>query len=120
MMGLYKPNPNNYHYCLSHIKDDFGFEKEETLIVAQSLDIDHVASTWIAWNLGVTAMGGNYGKLLAAGKIKIGAKFEWLGEMGALVESAFNNSFIESINYSKPLSSLKLPCLTSRPSRQRS
>jgi hypothetical protein len=60
-------------------------------------------------------MGGNYGELLAAGKIKIGAKFEWLGEMGALVESAFNNSFIESINYSKPLSSLKPPCLTSPP-----
>ena len=89
MMGLYKPNPNNYHYCLSHIKDDFGIEKDETLIVAQSLDIDHVASTWIAWNLGVTAMGGNYGKLLAAGKIKIGAKFESLGDMASAVERTF-------------------------------
>jgi len=97
MIGSYRPNPNNYNYCLSHIKDDFGIEKEETLIVAQSLDIDHVASTalslqpgiWIARNLGVTALGGNYGELLAVGKIKTGAKFESLGDMGAAVERAF-------------------------------
>jgi 2-haloalkanoic acid dehalogenase type II len=96
-IGSYKPNPDNYNYCISHIKDDFGIEKEETLIVAQSLDIDHVSSTalglqpgiWIARNLGVTAMGGNYTELLAAGKIKIGAKFESLGDMASAVEKAF-------------------------------
>jgi hypothetical protein len=67
--------------------------------VAQSLDIYHVASTalglqpgiWIARNIGVTTMGGNYGELLAAGKIKIGAKSESLGDMVSAVERAFQS-----------------------------
>jgi FMN phosphatase YigB (HAD superfamily) len=52
MIGSYKPNPNNHNYCLSHIKDDFGIEKE-MLIVAQSLDIDHVASTALGLQPGI-------------------------------------------------------------------
>lgn len=96
-IGSYKPNPKNYRYCLEHIKKDFGIEAGEALIVCQSLDIDHVSTKalnlqpgiWIARKRGVTAMGGNYEELLAAGKIKLGATFESLGEFAAAVEKAF-------------------------------
>ncbi|EPE32811.1 HAD-like protein [Glarea lozoyensis ATCC 20868] len=95
-IGSYKPDPKNYKYCLEHIKTDFGIEAEEALIVCQSLDIDHVGTKalnlqpgiWIARNRGVTAMGGNYEELLAAGKIKLGATFDSLGELAAAVEQS--------------------------------
>lgn len=53
MIGSYKPNPSNYNYCISHIKDDFGLGQAETLIVAQSLELDHVASTALGPEPGV-------------------------------------------------------------------
>ena len=35
-VGSYKPNLANFDYAIQHIKEDFGIEKDEILIVANS------------------------------------------------------------------------------------
>jgi 2-haloalkanoic acid dehalogenase type II len=62
-IGSYKPDLRNFHYLLSHIKSDFGLEKEQLVHVAQSLHHDHgpakqmdILSVWVD-RKGV--MGGN-------------------------------------------------------------
>ncbi|TCD67419.1 hypothetical protein EIP91_012391 [Steccherinum ochraceum] len=41
-IGSYKPNPANFEYALKRLKEDFGVEKHEVLVVAASLTHDHV------------------------------------------------------------------------------
>lgn len=41
-IGSYKPNVANFEYALGRIKEDFGIDKEEVLVVAASLSHDHV------------------------------------------------------------------------------
>lgn len=41
-IGSYKPNPANFEYALEKLKEEFGVEKEEVLVVAASLTHDHV------------------------------------------------------------------------------
>jgi FMN phosphatase YigB (HAD superfamily) len=36
IVGSYKPNLANFDYAIQHIKEDFGIEKDEILIVANS------------------------------------------------------------------------------------
>ncbi|EME50111.1 hypothetical protein DOTSEDRAFT_68846 [Dothistroma septosporum NZE10] len=40
-IGSYKPDVRNFEYLLDHVKQDFGFRKEELVHVAQSLFHDH-------------------------------------------------------------------------------
>ena len=53
-VGSYKPDPHNFEYMITHLKNDFGIEKHEILHTAQSLFHDHVqakefglATAWI-------------------------------------------------------------------------
>jgi len=53
-IGSYKPDAANFNYMLAHLKQDFGFGKEDILHVAQSLFHDHaparragLANVWI-------------------------------------------------------------------------
>jgi len=41
-IGCYKPNPANFEYALVKLKEQFGIEKHEVLVVAASLTHDHV------------------------------------------------------------------------------
>ncbi|THH32926.1 hypothetical protein EUX98_g1239 [Antrodiella citrinella] len=41
-IGSYKPNPANFEYALKKLKEEFGVEKHEVLVVAASLTHDHV------------------------------------------------------------------------------
>ncbi|KAI0792463.1 HAD-like domain-containing protein [Abortiporus biennis] len=41
-IGSYKPDPANLRYALKKLKDDYGVEKDEVLVVAASLPHDHV------------------------------------------------------------------------------
>jgi len=41
-IGSYKPNPANFEYALKKLKEDFGVEKDEVLVVAASLIHDHI------------------------------------------------------------------------------
>ena len=43
-IGSYKPNPNNYNFVVKRLDEDFGISKDQILLVAQSLDIDHVST----------------------------------------------------------------------------
>ncbi|KIW20579.1 haloacid dehalogenase, type II [Exophiala spinifera] len=96
-IGSYKPNPRNYEYVVDKLKTDFGISKDETLMVAQSLDIDHISAkalgfrpaVWIARYAGDAAMGGNKEDLEAKGLIELGASYSTLGEMAEAVEKAF-------------------------------
>ncbi|KIW38298.1 haloacid dehalogenase, type II [Exophiala oligosperma] len=96
-IGSYKPNPRNYEYVVNKLKTDFGISKDETLMVAQNLDIDHASAkalgfrpaVWIARYAGNAAMGGDREELEAKGLIDLGAAYETLGEMAEAVERAF-------------------------------
>ncbi len=53
-IGSYKPDPANFEYLLSRLRDDFGLEPGDLLHVAQSLFHDHLpaqrlglATAWI-------------------------------------------------------------------------
>jgi 2-haloalkanoic acid dehalogenase type II len=95
-IGSYKPNPNNYNHVVTRLDEDFGIEKDKILLVAQSLDIDHVSAkalgfkpaVWIARNR--SFMGGNREELESKGLIELGAEFSTLGEMAEAVEKAFS------------------------------
>jgi 2-haloalkanoic acid dehalogenase type II len=97
-IGSYKPNPNNYNYLVDRTQRDFGLQKDELLLVAQSLDIDHVMtkrlnfrpSVWIR-RPKASAMGNNnVQKLEAAGEIDLGAVYDTLGELAEAVEKAWS------------------------------
>lgn len=97
-IGSYKPDPRNYKYCLEKIESDFGFLPNECFLVAQSLDIDHVASHALGLQPGLwiarkgAAMGGDYEKLRADGTIGLGATFHSLAEFADAVDESFSNS----------------------------
>ncbi len=40
-IGAYKPDPGNFEYMLSHLKDDLGVDADDILHTAQSLFHDH-------------------------------------------------------------------------------
>lgn len=53
-IGSYKPEHKNFEYMLSHVKEDFGIERNEVLQTAQSQYMDHhpakeigIKSCWI-------------------------------------------------------------------------
>jgi 2-haloalkanoic acid dehalogenase type II len=96
-IGSYKPNPANYNYVATKFQELFGIPKEHTTLVAQSLDIDHVAckalgfrpGVWIA--RGASHMGGNRQELEVKGLLELGATYTTLGEFAEAVENAFSS-----------------------------
>lgn len=95
-IGSYKPDPRNYNFVVERAKEDFGIEKAELLMVAQNLDLDHVANTKLGFEPGVwiarggSAMGGDREELEGRGKLVLGATFETLVDMAEAVEEAFS------------------------------
>ncbi|KAL6241623.1 hypothetical protein RBB50_011404 [Rhinocladiella similis] len=95
-IGSYKPHPNNYNYVVEKAKQ-FGIQKDELLLVAQSLDVDHQMarklnfrpSVWIARSSAVT--GGIRQEMEARGELNLGAIYETLGEMAEAVENAWSH-----------------------------
>lgn len=99
MIGSYKPHPDNYNYVVKRLGEEWDIPKDQTLLVAQSLDIDHYMAhklgfkpaVWITRRgpYSVGGMGGDREALEAAGEIKLGAVYETLGEFADAVEKAF-------------------------------
>lgn len=95
MIGSYKPNPNNYNYVVERLEKEFSIKKDEMIIVAQSLDIDHVSTKALGFRPGVfiarngNAMGGIRDELESQGLLELGAVYHTLGEMAEAVEKAF-------------------------------
>jgi FMN phosphatase YigB (HAD superfamily) len=86
--GAYKPDPRGMLSALAVIQAEFGVEKEEVLVVAQSLyhDIEPssalgVRSVWI------DRQGASMGLETAKEAPKWSRRFETLGEMAAAVEA---------------------------------
>ncbi|KAK5215934.1 hypothetical protein LTR72_011059 [Exophiala xenobiotica] len=98
-IGSYKPGDRNYLFVVDRLGKDFGTAQDETLMVAQSLDIDHVSAkrlgfrpaAWIARYAGEAAMGGDREELERKGLIELGAVYGSLGGMAHAVEEAFSN-----------------------------
>jgi 2-haloalkanoic acid dehalogenase type II len=98
-IGSYKPNHNNYKFALDKFRENWGIEKNEVAMVAQSLDIDHKACKELDFQPGIwiqrkvsqdfAKMGGNYQLLKSQGLINLGGEYLGLGEFAAAVEEAF-------------------------------
>lgn len=91
-IGSYKPDLNNFHYLLEHIKSDFGVEKDELLHMAQSLLHDHgpakqmeIQSVWVDRK---GFMGGD----VAGSKEKFGyqLKVDTIAELADIADAAFS------------------------------
>lgn len=97
MIGSYKPNPNNYNYVAERLKEDFSIPKNEILLVAQSLDIDHVSNKALGFRPGIwiarngSSMGGIKKELEQQGLLELGETYSTLGEMAQAVEKAFES-----------------------------
>jgi 2-haloalkanoic acid dehalogenase type II len=93
-IGSYKPDPRNYEYVVDRFQE-IGISKDEVVLVAQSLDVDHVSSKALGFKPGVwiareaSIMGGDRGKLEEQGLLELGAIYPTLGEFAAAVEKAF-------------------------------
>ncbi|KAI1627881.1 S-2-haloacid dehalogenase [Exophiala viscosa] len=96
-VGSYKPNPNNYHYVVKRLEADFSIKKDEMLLVAQSLDIDHISTKALGFRPGVwiaresAAMGGIKDEMEQQGLIELGATYSTLGDMAEAVVKAFQS-----------------------------
>lgn len=99
MIGSYKPDPNNYQYVVKRLGEEWGISKDQILLTAQSLDIDHTMAHKLGFRPAVwitrrgpdsaAGIGGDKEALQAAGQINLGAEFFSLGEMADAVEAAF-------------------------------
>lgn len=97
MIGSYKPDPKNYNYVVQRLQEDFSIPKDEILLVAQSLDIDHVSNKALGFRPGIwiarngSSMGGIKQELEQRGELEIGETYTTLGEMAEAVEKAFKS-----------------------------
>jgi len=86
VIGSYKPDLRNFEYLFSHVKEEFGVERDQILHVAQSLHHDHVP----AKKLGLTSVWVD--RQGAMGK-SVDAQYAWkvntLGELADLADKAF-------------------------------
>ncbi len=96
MIGSYKPDPANYLYAATRMEQDFSIKKDEMLLVAQSLDIDHMTTKSLGFNPGIwisrnaaSTIGGIREDLEQKGLLELGATYDTLGEMAEAVENAF-------------------------------
>ncbi|KIW01317.1 uncharacterized protein PV09_07353 [Verruconis gallopava] len=74
---------------------EIGISKEGVVMVAQSLDLDHMSCKTLGFPPGVwiarkgAIMGGDRKELEDQGRIELGAVYETLGEFAAAVQTAF-------------------------------
>ncbi len=91
-IGSYKPDLQNFHYLLDHVRDELGVRKEQVLHTAHGLKSDHVpakkmgiSSAWIARGDG---KGGPNLELEAVeGEVAFTWNFETMEDMADAVET---------------------------------
>jgi len=71
-IGSYKPDLNNFKYLVENVKKEFGVEKDEILMVAQSLFHDHVQVKKMGMrpSVWVSRLGKEGGEPMMGGKIE--------------------------------------------------
>jgi FMN phosphatase YigB (HAD superfamily) len=78
----------NFEYLFSHVKDEFGVEKDQILHVAQSLHHDHAP----AKKLGLTSVWiDRQGAMGTSEDAEYAWKFDTLGQLADAVDEAFAN-----------------------------
>jgi len=98
-IGTYKPNLNNFHYLIDHVKEEFGIEKDEICMVAQSLKHDHVPAKTMGMRPSVWISRAGNGSPMGSGDLEkyketvnLGATYQTLGDMAEAVEKAYGAS----------------------------
>lgn len=88
-IGSYKPDEKNFLYMLNVAKNEFGVEKDQVLVTAQSLWHDHapanklgIASSWISRRQPAES----------AGDVKYDFRFTTLGDMADALEQELSNA----------------------------
>ena len=83
-IGSYKPDPANLAYALRRLREDFGIEKNEVLVVAASLTHDHAPANQLGvHSVYIDREGAIIGSL---GQARYDWKFPTLGAMAEAVE----------------------------------
>lgn len=93
-IGSYKPDPRNFDYLLTHLRDEFGLESSDILHTAQSLFHDHtpagaagLATAWI--DRQGLSQGGHWGATArVADRPAVDFLFPTLGAMADAVNAA--------------------------------
>ena len=88
-IGCYKPDPKFMQYLISHAKEDFGAKKEEILVVAHGLEMNHVPRREMGMPPGVWLSRGDKSVGQHEGKVELGATFGNVRELADTVEAAF-------------------------------
>ena len=84
-IGSYKPNPANLNYALKRLREDFGIEKDQVLVVAASLFHDHAPANRLGLkSVYIDREGAVIG---SSGQADYNWKFTTLGAMAEAVES---------------------------------
>ena len=90
-IGSYKPDLQNFHYLINHVRDELGVEKEQILHTAHGLASDHVpakqmgmSSAWIARGVGEGGMEPRLEEV--KGKVAFTWRFETMAEMADAVD----------------------------------
>ena len=93
-IGSYKPDLQNFHYLLEHMKSDLGIDKQQLCHVARSLVHDHaptkqmdIQSVWV--DRGVAKDGD---EKVRQEKYGYQLRVETLGELAEIVERAFSKA----------------------------
>lgn len=89
-IGCYKPDPRFMEYLIRHANEDFGAKRDDILIVAHGLEMNHVPGKEMDMPPGVWIMRGETEiPKEYAGKVDLGARFETLKELADTVEACF-------------------------------
>lgn len=89
-IGSYKPDLNNFHYLVKHVRDELSVQKEEILVTAHGLKSDiepamimDMTSAWIARGEGEEKMEND------DERVAFTWLFDTMGEMAAAAEREF-------------------------------
>ena len=92
-IGSYKPDLNNFHYLLDHVKQELGIDKKEVLHTAHGIKADHVPSKQIglssAWIQRDESTGPGSRMAEAGDKVAFTWQFNTMGDMADAADKEF-------------------------------
>lgn len=92
-IGSYKPDLNNFHYLLGHVKQDLGLEKGQVLHTAHGIKSDHVPSKEMGLSSAWIRRDSSEGPGSKLAEVKDQVAFTWqfntMGEMADAVDREY-------------------------------
>ena len=92
-IGSYKPDLNNFHYLLEHVKRELGVEKVEVLHTAHGIRADHVASKQMGMSSAWIARGEETGPGSTLEEVGDRVAFTWMFEDMKSMADAVDEDF---------------------------